>query len=354
MPGRAKQPNTPVPTRTLIWDPTNCRRWVGMTIGGADDHGFTEMVLGLVARSLDEHMLGFGARISVEVRDGVASVTDEGRAVQPRRRSVVKGLETLASGGRFPRDRHALARGATRTGNWFRMHEADLSAINAASDRFEVESHDGASSWAMAFERGTPTVALHRVGPSMATFTRFRFQPARELFGAAKVDIATIKARLQVLALLVPRAQWSFQSKAIRQPEGLTGLVWSSGQIIPGSMLAVTATIDRVRIELAIGLSSTASGRHHGFVNFERAEGTHVAGVLEGVRQAFGGDAADLIPRVCSAVHVGMRELRLSGGWPDYDLRDERAFTAVARLVATELRRESDVRVSWLEVLRHA
>jgi DNA gyrase subunit B len=188
MTGRAKHPITLVPTRTLIWDPNNGRRRAAEYVGRTDDRGVTGIVLGLVARSLDEHMLGFGTRISVEVRDGFASVTDEGRGVQPRRRSLVKQLDTLALGGRFLGDYRA--RPGTRTGNWFRLPTAHLSAINAASDRFEVESHDGANSWAMAFERGTPTVALHRVGPSTATFTRFRFQPAPELFGTAKVDLA--------------------------------------------------------------------------------------------------------------------------------------------------------------------
>lgn len=302
-----------------------------MYIGSTDEAGLLHLVSELVGNSLDEHLAGFGSRISVDIADGVITVNDDGRGI------AVESLE-------------AVLTSMSPVGSPF---AAGLAVVNALSERLEVEVRRDGARWTIAFVRGKLVEPLTRIGGTSEQGTMVRCRPDPQIFGAARLDRAAVAARIDELAWLTPKLHWSFQGREVQHTDGLLGLAVSvaPSPMVPGTIITVADTIDGVQLELVAGLTSEARGKRVGFVNFAASNnGSHVRGVLDGITKAFEGDVAALHRRLVLAIHVGWPAPRFEGARRTV-LHDEDVFRAVSTAVARELRKQSDLRISWLQAL---
>ncbi|MBL8941370.1 MAG: hypothetical protein JNM69_42890 [Archangium sp.] len=302
-----------------------------MYIGSTDEAGLLHLVSELVGNSLDEHLAGVGRAISVDIADGSITVTDEGRGI------AIDSIE-------------ALLTSMSPAGS---QYAAGLAVVNALSERLEVEIHRDGGRWAIAYSRGKIAEPLTRLGASTDHGTTVRCRPDPQIFGTPQLELAAVAARIHELAWLTPKLHWSFQGRAVQQADGLLGLAVSvaPSPMIPGSIITVAETIEGVQLELVAGLASGARGKRVGFVNFAASNnGSHVRGVLDGITKAFEGDVAPLHRRLVLAIHVGWPHPRFEGVSRTV-LQDEVVFRAVSTAVTRELRKESDLRISWLQAL---
>lgn len=314
----------------------------GMYIGSTDERGLRHLVFEIVGCGLDEHLRGHGESIEVDIAGGVICIRDNGRGiavepVSPSRQSPVEELLTNMQPDSMP--------GA--------LVGAGLAVVNALSERLEVEIHRDGGRWAIAFSRGKIVEPLTRTGASAEHGTIVRCRPDPQIFGAAQLDLSAVAARIDELAWLTPKLHWSFQGRAVQHADGLLGLAVSvaPSPMIPGSIITVAETIEGVQLELVAGLASGARGKRCGFVNFAASNnGSHVRGALDGITKAFEGDVAALHRRLVLAIHVGWPHPRFEGVSRTV-LQDEVVFRAVSTVVTRELRKESDLRISWLQAL---
>ncbi len=313
-----------------------------MYIGSTDEAGLLHLVSELVGNSLDEHLAGRGRSIALDIEGGSICVRDDGRglAVEPvaqDRRPPVEELLTRIQPGSF-------AGGLVGAG---------LAVVNALSERLELEIHRDGGHWGIACARGKLVEPLTRIGASAEHGTTVRCRPDPQIFGAAQLDLSAVAARIDELAWLTPKLHWSFQGRAVEHADGLLGLAVSvaPSPMIPGSIITVAETIDGVQLELVAGVASGVRGKRVGFVNFAASNnGSHVRGVLDGITKAFEGDVAAVHRRLVLAVHVGWPHPRFEGVSRTV-LHDDVVFRAVSNAVTRELRKESDLRISWLQAL---
>lgn len=133
--------------RTLDWK-EHIRLRPGMYIGklgdgSAPDDGIYVLVKEVMDNSLDEHMMGFGNKIEVNIKDKTVTVRDYGRGIPLGK--VVDVVSKMNTGGKYDSKAFQKSIGLNGVGT---------KAVNALSDYFKVESfREGKTVWAV-FEKG--------------------------------------------------------------------------------------------------------------------------------------------------------------------------------------------------------
>lgn len=344
------------------------RRRPAMYVGSTDSQGLEHMLLEVVSNSIDEHISNHADQISVSFDDEAIVVEDNGRGIPvdvvPRygRSALEVVLTTLHAGATFDGHQpHVHIRP--------RFHGVGLAIVNALSERFEAEVHRKGGHYRIALSRGLVTEPFHRVGPSNRTGTRIRYRADPEIFGSARLDSAAVLKRLKTLSWLTPDLTWTVHGQTTRSA-GLTDCLVeeTGGALQPGSLVSVAYESPfppkepnhhpifgnmagpTVQIDAVIGLSRDATApRIFGFLNYATlTEGSHVAGVLEGIERAFPGRLSTLRPRVVAAVHLGLLH-------PDFEgptravLHVPEVQQRIADVLAESLSAAGDARITWLE-----
>ncbi len=136
--------------RTLDWK-EHIRLRPGMYIGklgdgASPDDGIYVLVKEVMDNSLDEHMMGFGTKIEVDIKDRIVTVRDYGRGIPLGK--VVDVVSKMNTGGKYDSKAFQKSIGLNGVGT---------KAVNALSQYFKVQSfRDGKSVWA-EFEKGELT-----------------------------------------------------------------------------------------------------------------------------------------------------------------------------------------------------
>ena len=129
--------------RTLDWK-EHIRLRPGMYIGklgdgSAPDDGIYVLVKEVMDNSLDEHMMGFGNKIEVNIKDKTVTVRDYGRGIPLGK--VVDVVSKMNTGGKYDSKAFQKSIGLNGVG---------IKAVNALSDYFKVESfREGKTVWAV-------------------------------------------------------------------------------------------------------------------------------------------------------------------------------------------------------------
>lgn len=133
--------------RTLDWK-EHIRLRPGMYIGklgdgAAPDDGIYVLVKEVMDNSLDEHMMGFGNKIEVNIKDKTVTVRDYGRGIPLGK--VVDVVSKMNTGGKYDSKAFQKSIGLNGVGT---------KAVNALSKSFKVQSYrEGKTVWA-TFEKG--------------------------------------------------------------------------------------------------------------------------------------------------------------------------------------------------------
>lgn len=342
-----------------------------MYIGPTDSRGLEHMLLEVVSNSIDEHISNHADQLSVSFDDEAVVVEDNGRGIPVE---LVPGYGLSALEVVLTR----LHSGATFDGHQPHVHirpgfhGVGLAIVNALSERFEAEVHRDGGHYRIALSQGLVTEPFHRVGPSTRTGTRIRYRADPEIFGSAQLDSVGVLKRLKTLSWLTPDLTWTVQGQTTRSGGLIDCLLEETGgEVQPGSLFHIAyespvppkepnhrpifgnAASPSVQIDAVIGLSQEPSApRVFGFLNYASlSEGSHVAGVLEGIERAFPRQLNNLAPRVVAAVHLGLLH-------PDFEgptravLHVPEVQHLIADALFQSLSEASDTRIAWLAAAR--
>lgn len=339
-----------------------------MYIRSTDARGLEHMLLEVVSNAIDEHLAKHVNQVIVSFDEEAVVVEDNGRGI-PVVMMPQYGLSALEVILTKPRA------GATFDGHHPHVHIRDgfrgvgLACVTALSERFEADVHRDGGQYRIALSRGLVTEPFHRVGPSNRTGTRFQYRADPEIFGSARLDSSATLKRLRTLSWLTPDLTWTVQGQTTRSRGLVDCLVEEAGEALqPGSLVHVSyeSPFDpeeknryptwpsrpgpTVQIDAVIGLSRAATApRVFGFLNYATlTEGSHVAGVIEGIERAFPGGMPALGPRIVAAIHLGLLH-------PDFEEPARAALFVpevqqrIADALAESLSTAGDARIAWLE-----
>ncbi|MDP3236803.1 MAG: hypothetical protein Q8N26_28675 [Myxococcales bacterium] len=348
MPSRA----APVITESLDL----LRRRPGMYFGGTGIDGLHEVAFQVIGHSFDEVFKRRATSISVSLSEGWLTVDDDGVGISLEKvdgapsflESVFTTLHFSAS-----RDVPPLFAHVTR-----RFIGAGLGSVSAVCQWLEVETHRDGLCHRAAFSRGVVSEPLTLVGPTQRQGLRLRLFPDPEIFGASAFETQTLETAIRRFAYLTPQVRWCFQNRNVSKPDGFLSFLTDTANapLEPGSIGVFRGEVDDITISFAIALRKRGRRKKvapiTSWVNASSTEegGSHVNGMMAGLTDAFGNRWRVLEPRLVGALHVVIADPIFEGG-AKLRLLVPTIEPLVRAFVAAELAKESDLRVTWLQVL---
>lgn len=146
--------------------------------GSSSDDGIYVLVKEVIDNSIDEHMMGFGNRIEVEIEDKKVRIRDYGRGIPQGK--LVDCVAKINTGGKY--DSAAFQKSVGLNG-------VGTKAVNALSSYFKVASirdkkiKEADFKFGELLQEGKPEATKERQGtvvefePDEAIFKNFRFRP---------------------------------------------------------------------------------------------------------------------------------------------------------------------------------
>jgi len=139
--------------------------------GSARDDGIYILVKEIIDNSIDEYVMGYGKKVEITLSDNEITVRDYGRGIPLG--SVIDCVSRINTGGKYDSKVFKKAVGLNGVG---------AKAVNALSERFEVESvRDGKSKLAI-FEKGFLIEEKDLENVNKNDGTIIRFIPDNEVF----------------------------------------------------------------------------------------------------------------------------------------------------------------------------
>lgn len=176
------------------------RKRPGMYIGSTGPRGLHHLVYEIIDNSIDEHLAGYGEKISVTIhKDNSITVQDEGRGipVEIHEKMGIPAVEVvltvLHAGGKFGGGGYKVSGG---------LHGVGMSVVNALSEWLIVEVSKNNNIYSQRYERGIKITDLEIVGQSKKTGTKIHFKPDPEIFEILEYEFAILANRIQELSFL--------------------------------------------------------------------------------------------------------------------------------------------------------
>ena len=201
-----------------------------------------------------------------------------------------------------------------------------LFVVNALSSRFELRSvRDGVRVTAV-YSRGEVIDPVTSTPAREQSGTRLRFQPDPEIFSCSRVPRAELACHLEDLSFLVPRftVSWAIGGDAVARG-GLAARVAMGARCSlefvathAGTYPTASGPID---VEVAVAWveqpSLWGAPAIESFVNLRRtrSHGSHVEGLLAGLRRFLGGRKSKRLTGLVAAVSVVLADVKY--GKPD-------------------------------------
>lgn len=261
------------------------RKRPGMFVGDVHDgSGLRQMLWEVVANCVDQHLMRRARAMSIEVRDGWICVEDDGLGIPIEvdsrvGRPILEAVLTVVShrpswDGHDP---HVHVGGLCGVG---------LAAVNALSERLEVETTRDGVRWSIAYERGVQVEPMRHGGPASRLGTRVRYRPDPSVFAGPSLRPEDVEARVREIAWLNPLMAVTFQGVLLPGRGGVSEWLRSETPNAKASYSALRSS-GEVQVELALAWADDgAAPSVRSFVNtLPTIEGTHVAGLWAGLTE---------------------------------------------------------------------
>jgi DNA gyrase subunit B len=314
------------------------RRRPAMYIGNTlDGSGVLHLLLEVVGNSYDQYLAGRCTTISVEIAaDGALAVEDDGPGLPAEGSDRLPALPTLLTtmSGRPTVDGH-------RPHAHLETRGLGLFFVNALSERFELATVNAGTETRITYARGRLVEPLTTHPASDRRGTRVSFRPDPAVLRCTRVPRVELTRRLEDLAFLSPRLRlaWSIAGDDAAAG-GLPSRVALEAGLPLDAVASHRTTYETPRgpisVEVALAWRGGAAECNRGpaidsFVNLRRTpnHGSHVAGMLDGIRLFCGSDLEPDTRGLVAAVAVVLADVHY--GKPDRtQLETDEARTPVA------------------------
>jgi topoisomerase-4 subunit B len=273
--------------------------------GSSADDGLYILLKEAVDNSIDEHIMGFGKEIRVDIDEhGRVEVRDFGRGIPLGK--LFDCAAQINTGAKYDSEAFKKSVGLNGVG---------IKAVNALSDFFEIQSWRDGQTKALEFSKGSLTVDMKNPRREDGdNGTRLAFEVDRTIFPAkAKFKEAFVEKMCRYYSYLNPALTVVFNGKKFRSKDGLLDLLREE---MEHEALYPPIHLVGKDIEVAFTHSAESSEEYYTFVNGQNTSqgGTHLAAFREALVQVVRGfykkqyDPADIRAGIEAAVSVRIVE----------------------------------------------
>jgi len=293
--------------RSLDWK-EHIRLRPGMYIGklgdgSSPDDGIYVLLKEVLDNSIDEHVMGFGKEIEIEVEDGQVVIRDYGRGIPLGK--VIDCVSKINTGGKY--DSKAFKKSVGLNG-------VGTKAVNALSEYFKVQSFRDGETKLAEFCRGNITVdhKLTKTAEKNGTVTYFR--PDQEIFKRYRFRPEYVETQLWNYAFLNAGLKIKYNGKVFYSKDGLLDLLQrkTAGENVQYPIIHLKGE----DIEIALTHGNHYGEQYYSFVNGQNTTqgGTHLAAfreaIVKTIREFFNKnfDPQDVRASIIAAVSVRVEE----------------------------------------------
>jgi topoisomerase-4 subunit B len=273
--------------------------------GTSPDDGLYILLKEAIDNSIDEHIMGYGREIKVEIdEEGRVEVRDFGRGIPLGK--LFDCAAQINTGAKYDSEAFKKSVGLNGVG---------IKAVNALSDFFEIQAWRDGETKALEFSKGVLTVDMkHPRRDDGANGTRLAFELDRSIFPAkTKYKDAFVEKMCRYYAYLNPALTVSFNGRKFRSKDGLLDLLREE---MEDEALYPPIHLIGKDIEVAFTHTAESGEEYYTFVNGQNTSqgGTHLAAFREALVQAVRGfykkqyDPADIRAGIEAAVSVRIIE----------------------------------------------
>ena len=295
--------------RSLDWK-EHIRMRPGMYIGklgdgSSPDDGLYILLKEAIDNSIDEHIMGYGKEVRVEIdEEGRVEVRDFGRGIPLGK--LFDCAAQINTGAKYDSEAFKKSVGLNGVG---------IKAVNALSDFFEIQAWRDGETKALEFSKGQLTVDMkHPRRDDGANGTRLAFELDRSIFPAkAKFKESFVEKMCRYYSYLNPALTVNFNGKKFRSKDGLLDLLREE---MENEALYPPIHLVGKDIEIAFTHTAESSEEYYTFVNGQNTSqgGTHLAAFREALVQVVRGfykkqyDPADIRAGIEAAICVRIVE----------------------------------------------
>ena len=273
--------------------------------GTSPDDGLYILLKEAIDNSIDEHIMGYGKEIHVNIdEEGRVEVRDFGRGIPLGK--LFDCAAQINTGAKYDSEAFKKSVGLNGVG---------IKAVNALSTFFEIQSWRDGATKALEFSEGKLTVDMKNPRRDEAiNGTRLAFELDRNIFPSkAKFREAFVEKMCRYYSYLNPALTMVFNGKKFRSKDGLLDLLREE---MENEALYPPIHLVGKDIEIAFTHTAESGEEYYTFVNGQNTSqgGTHLAAFREQLVQVIRGfykkqyDPADIRAGLEAAVSVRIVE----------------------------------------------
>jgi len=293
--------------RSLDWK-EHIRLRPGMYIGklgdgSSPDDGIYVLIKEVIDNCIDEHTMGYGKHVDVNIKDKTITVRDYGRGIPLGK--VVDVVSKINTGAKY--DSKAFQKSVGLNG-------VGTKAVNALSNYFKVTAFRDGKEKTAEFERGVLTQEHKEVKSSEENGTLVSFIPDDKIFKNFHFVQEYLDNQFWNYCYLNAGLVMNLNNKRYVSKNGLLDLLQRKTN--EDEIRYPIIHLKGEDIEIAVTHENDYGEEYYSFVNgqFTTQGGTHLAAFREGyvktIREFYKKDydAADIRGSVCAAISVRVQE----------------------------------------------
>lgn len=245
--------------------------------GSSPDDGIYILLKEVIDNSIDEHIMGFGKEIRVDIdEEGRVEVRDFGRGIPLGK--LYDCAAQINTGAKYDSEAFKKSVGLNGVG---------IKAVNALSGFFEIQAWREGQTKAIEFSKGQVTVDMKNPRKEEApSGTRLAFEMDRTIFPAkAKFKEAIVEKMCRYYSYLNPGLTIVFNGKKFKSKDGLLDLLREE---MEDEALYEPIHLSGKDIEVAFTHTAESGEEYYTFVNGQNTTqgGTHLQAFREGLVNA--------------------------------------------------------------------
>jgi topoisomerase-4 subunit B len=273
--------------------------------GSSPDDGIYILLKEVIDNSIDEHIMGYGKEIKVDIdEEGRVEVRDFGRGIPLGK--LFDCAAQINTGAKYDSEAFKKSVGLNGVG---------IKAVNALASFFEIQAWRDGQTKAIEFSKGMVTEDMKYPRKEEAqSGTRLAFEIDRSIFPAkSKFKDATVERMCRYYSYLNPGLTINFNGKKFKSKDGLLDLLREE---MESEALYDPIHLKGEDIEIAFTHTAESGEEYYTFVNGQNTTqgGTHLQAFREGLVNAVRGfykkqyDPADIRAGIEAAVCVRIIE----------------------------------------------